>query len=398
MKILTLSTFPFGTPRHGGQHRMSNLVETYRASGHDVRSVGVLGSPLYAPEPGFLPTPSNEELRRFLHNTFLMEDWVIGRMAAEDDAYFEQLTSMITESPDLIHVEHPWLFAYARRYVRSRGLLTAILYGSANVEHILKRTIVESYIGEEHAKVCERLVLACEEDAAAHADLACAVSEGDARWLGTHGASDVVVAANGVRERTVDLHGIDQTNRIVGHHKYALYCASGHPPNIVGFYEMFGRGVGCLSPEERLVVVGSAGSGIRGNSRFGSVPGLSRHFVDAGEVDEQTLQGLIHCAHALILPITQGGGTNLKTAEALWSGRHVVATPKAMRGFEIFIGQAGVSVCDDDIAFRHGVRDRMAAPPLRLDALVRDSRRPVLWSSTLRPLMDRVNTLTAPRR
>jgi len=241
-------------------------------------------------------------------------------------------------------------------------------------------------------------VLACEEEATARADLACAVSEEDARWLEMHGASDVVVAANGVRDRTVNSRGIEKANGIVGHRKCALYCASAHPPNIVGFYEMFGKGVGCLSPEERLVVAGSAGNAIRADPRFANVPGLARHFVDAGEVDEETLQGIIHCAHALVLPITQGGGTNLKTAEALWSGRHVVATPKAMRGFEIFIGQAGVSVCDDDIAFRHGVRDRMAAPPLRLDALVRDSRRPVLWSSTLRPLMDRVNTLTAPHR
>jgi len=373
---------------------MSNLVEAYRASGHDVSSAGVLGSPLYAPEPGFLPSPSNEELRRFLHNTFLMEDWVIGRMAVEDDDYFERLASMIPESPDLIHVEHPWLFAFARRYVRSRGLTAAILYGSANVEHVLKRTIVASYIGEEHAKVCERLVLACEEDAAAQADLTCAVSEGDARWLEAHGASNVIVAANGVRERTVNLRGIDEASRIAGNHKYALYCASGHPPNIVGFYEMFDRGVGCLSPEERVVVVGSAGNGIRGNSRFGSVPALSRHFVDAGEVDEETLQGLIHCAHALILPITQGGGTNLKTAEALWSGRHVVATPQAMRGFESFIGHSGVVVCNDDIAFRHGVRERMAAPPLNLAASDRNSRRSVLWPSTLRPIVDKLNTLT----
>jgi len=85
MKILTLSTFPFGTPRHGGQHRMSNLVETYRANGHDVRSAGVLGSPLYPPEAGFLPPPSNEQYARYMPNALLMEDWAIGRMAAEDD-------------------------------------------------------------------------------------------------------------------------------------------------------------------------------------------------------------------------------------------------------------------------------------------------------------------------
>ncbi len=377
---------------------MSNLVETYRASGHDVRSAGVRGSPLYPPEAGFLPPPSNEQYARYMPNALLMEDWAIGRMAADDHAWYERLASMIVETPDLIHVELPWLFAFARRYVRSRGLRAAILYGSENVEHVLKRNIVESYLGKEHAIACERLVLACEEEAAAHAHLSCAVSEDDARWLEAHGASDVVVAANGVRERRVNAQGIEKANEIVNHHKYALYCASAHPPNIVGFYEMFGQGVGCFSPEERMVVAGSAGHAIRADPRFANVPGLARHFVDAGEVDEETLQGIIHCAHALILPITQGGGTNLKTAEALWSGHHVVATPKAMRGFEGFIERAGVSVCDNDISFRHGVRDRMAVPPLRLAGSDRESRRPVLWSSTLRPLVDRLGTLTASTR
>jgi hypothetical protein len=32
------------------------------------------------------------------------------------------------------------------------------------------------------------------------------------------------------------------------------------------------------------------------------------------------LEGLLDGAQCIVLPLTQGGGTNLKTAEALWSG------------------------------------------------------------------------------
>jgi hypothetical protein len=89
----------------------------------------------------------------------------------------------------------------------------------------------------------------------------------------------------------------------------------------------------------------------------------------------------------LFCPLTQGGGTNLKTAEALWSGKHIVATSIAMRGFENFIGQSGVHIADEPVVFKSKLREVMEMEPLILAEHEVDARRKVLWDFCLAPLL-----------
>jgi hypothetical protein len=393
MRVLTLSTYPIAVPRHGGQQRLHHIVEAYKKAGHQCHSIGVLGSEQFEPEDGFIPRPAEDRMSKFIANPFLMEDWAIGQLAAKDDEFHRSLCEKIGETPDIIHVEQPWLFAFARRYARQfRPGAIRVLYASANVEHELKRRILSAYMGATHVEECARLVLMCETEAAANADLVVATSQSDVEWLKKHTAGEVVLAPNGVPERRGALHGILEANRITLHAKTALYCASSHPPNTHGFFDIFGRGIGFLTPLERIVVAGSAGASIRADPRFQRTPGLAQHFVDAGEVSEECLQGLLETCHAIVLPITQGGGTNLKTAEAIWAGRWIVATPVAMRGFEQFSAQRGVNICAEPALFRETMRAVMESPPVRLSPSEKMSRRSVLWESTLQLLIDRVAT------
>lgn len=391
MRVLTLSTYPIARPRHGGQQRLHHIVEAYKAAGHQCRSAGVLGSEKYEPEDGFLPFPPADRLSRYIANPFLMEDWAIGQLAVKDDRFHQALCELFGETPDVIHVEQPWLFALAHRYARRFGPgVVKVIYASANIENELKLRILSSYFGAAHAHDCARLVLACETEAAAKADLVIATSETDVEWLKKHTGGDIVLAPNGVPERRGSTRGIQEANRITLHAKTALYCASAHPPNTYGFFDIFGRGIGFLTPAERIVVAGSAGEAIKDNPRFQRTPGLTQHFIDAGEVSEECLQGLLETCHAIVLPITQGGGTNLKTAEAIWAGRWVVATPIAMRGFEHFSAARGVHICTEPTLFRETVRKVMGNPALRLTESEQSSRRVVLWESTLRLLVGRV--------
>jgi glycosyltransferase involved in cell wall biosynthesis len=398
MRVLTLSTYPIAVPRHGGQQRLHHIVKAYAAAGHQTRSIGVLGSSQFEPEDGFLPLPPVERMSKLISNPFLMEDWAIGQLAAKDDSFHQALCGKIGDVPDLIHVEQPWLFAFAHRYARQlKAGKARVVYGSANVEHELKRRIVSGYMGAAHAEECARLVLQCETEAAAKADLIVATSQSDLTWLKKHASTEVVLAPNGVAERTSSMRGIEEANRITLHAKTALYCASSHPPNTHGFYDIFGRGIGFLTPDERIVVAGSAGASIKADPRFARTPGLAQHFVDAGEVSEECLQGLLETCHAIVLPITHGGGTNLKTAEAIWAGRWVVATSVGMRGFEDFIATRGLNVCSDPTVFRETTRKVMGSPPLRLSAAEKLTRRSVLWESALKLLVDRTGALAGAK-
>ena len=394
MRIVTLSTYPIDTPLHGGQHRLLNIVDRYRAAGHQVASVGVLGSMNYAASPGFIGYPPTEELERCIARLGLMDDWAIGELMAQDDRFFGALAEQVPVGVDLVHVEQPWLFRFAQRYVAERGTgATHIVYGGQNIEHALKRRIVSEYMGTGHADECAKLVLECELAALRGADLICAVSREDADWMQAHATGEIVLAGNGVRAQKVDHVSIVQANEITGHRRFALYSASAHPPNIIGFYDMFGRGVGCFAPDERIVVAGNAGPSIQGDQKFIRTPGLEKHFIAAGEVSTACLTGLLETSHLVVLPITQGSGTNLKTAEALWLGHHIVATPVAMRGFEQFANSTGVSVREDPVEFREAIREAMAQPACALSHDERDARRVVLWEQTLRSLVDSVNSL-----
>jgi hypothetical protein len=392
MNILTLSTYPIDNPLHGGQHRLHNIVEAYKEAGHAVQAAGVSGSDQYPESPGFVPYPGMTAFTPYIANPFLMDDWAIGELFEKNDQFFKSLADLITPVPDLIHVEQPWLFKFAVRYTKlhpSRKI--KIIYGSQNIEHDMKFDIVNTYMGLDSAHSAQEKVLRCETAAISLADGVCCVSQEDLDWTKLKTKAPCVLAFNGVKIRETTSTGITEANKIAGHKKFALYSASAHPPNITGFFDIFGGGVGCIAPNQIIVIAGSAGPNIKSDPRFQRTAGLGKICAVAGTVSEECLQGLLELAHTVILPITHGGGTNLKTAEAIWAGKHVVATTKAFRGFDKFKSTSGISIADDPSGFLVALRKSLEKPPNVISADQRLSRRTVLWSETLRPLLNLIS-------
>lgn len=397
MKILTLSTYPIKTPEHGGQHRMRNIVDAFVKAGHSVQSCGVLGSPSYPHEKGFVPFPGVEQLKRFLPDPTLMEDWAIGRLFRTEERFFGQLSGLIDGVPDVIHCEQPWLFGFALKYAQanSRKKKIKIIYGSANVECDLKFSIVKNWMGKDIAELYKPLIFECEKEAILASDMVACVSEHDAAWTSRFNPAGCFIAANGVVDRRAAIEDVRSANQLTGGRKFALFCASAHPPNMVGFFDIFKNGAGCFPPNSRLVTAGSVGHAVLNSPQFSQCAGLGPVFLDAGRVSESLLTGLIKTAHVVILPITQGGGTNLKAAEAIWSGKHVVATSKAMRGFEEFSNSPGIRVADNPSQFLQAICDAMQARPHSIGRDDCIKRASVLWDSTLEPLLKAVSRLGA---
>ncbi len=391
MRVLLLSTYPAVNPLHGGQHRLAQIAKMLEASGHLVDLRGILGSASYAPRAGYLTYPGDETLSRYLLNPALMEDWAIGKYAVDPAGGFGKLSTLCDDDYDIIFCEQPWLFEFAHKRFAKAKRPPALVYGSQNIEHRLKQEIAKQYFTTTLAERYGKLVEETERFAATNSRLNVAVSDHDRDWLTSFSSAPVVVAANGVMDRRAVAADIYRSNEITGHRKFALYCASGHPPNIKGFYDIFSRGVGCLAPDQILVVAGSAGPAIVGDSRFEKSSGLARKIVAPGEVSETQLRGLLATAHLIILPITTGGGTNLKTAEALWSGEHIVATTTAMRGFESFSSTRGLTVADEPPAFQAAIEWTMREPALQLLATERAERSSVLWPSSLSALATALN-------
>lgn len=389
MKILVVVTYPICNPRHGGQVRVHNLVTFYRSSGHSVQVIGVLGSDAYPSESGFVSYPG-QSIRGICRNTFLVEDYCIGRLFSESEPHFWELANQVSERPDFIQVEHPWLFRFAKRLASEVYDGVPIVYSSHNVEFLLKRQILENYRTDDEAESVVSEIEAMEREAVRDSVAVVSVSASDAAWMHENEPDcQVFIAANGVSERPLAAdHSVLVERFLGGRRQYALYCASGHPPNVEGFFAIFDDGFGSLKPDECLIIAGAAGEAIASNERVFKSAKLAERTTIAGVVEESTLAALIYHAHCIILPLTQGGGTNLKTAEALLSGKHVVATPIAMRGFESFLAAPGVHVREGAPAFKRKLRDVMAMPPVELTEDQVAARRKLLWAECLRPLVD----------
>ena len=298
--------------------------------------------------------------------------------------------------PDIIALEQCWLWPALREYMEActPEARFSIVYSSQNVEQELLAQ--EAAIpGAETDLWSARRAADIESDLVSKADLVVAVSEQDAAYFRKLNPG-VVVAANGIWPRATPV-GLDYwASRFAGL-RTALFIGSGHPPNANGFLELTKPDLGFLSPAERIVVVGGVASQIEGDQRFlrgGDVNHARTELL--GVRDAGTLSALIELADVVILPILEGGGSNIKTAEALYNRKSIVATSFAFRGFEPFKHWPNVQLADNPADFqvllvkalRSERYDPGSTDVAQLDRL--------LWTATLQDLPDQFAAL--PRR
>jgi hypothetical protein len=395
MNILILCVYSIKNPKHGGQLRVRHIADAYRAVGHNVQVAGVLSTNDYEQDEGFLSAPTQEQLNQVCANTSLMEDYALGQLFEQDEQCIRQLASLIKIQPNIIHVEQPWLFGFAKHYATILKNRPQLIYGSQNIEWRMKRDIVAAYKGDTVAKQYAELVQSVELQAIKEANAVICVSQSDARWLANKTDRPIIIAPNGVKAWQSNATGQKMARIVSQGYRYALYCASAHPPNMTGFFELFSGGFGSLKPDEKLVFAGGASNLIAADPRLNKSAKLTERLIIAGVVSQASLEGLLDQASCIVLPITHGGGTNLKTAEALWSGKHIVATTIAMRGFELFNNAPGVFIADDPPSFKQALRRAMSAAPTSLsqdDLLTRES---VLWQNCLAPLTSAIQNMCA---
>jgi glycosyltransferase involved in cell wall biosynthesis len=101
-----------------------------------------------------------------------------------------------------------------------------------------------------------------------------------------------------------------------------------------------------------------------------------KFFADVSDLE---LSAIKQDCHGVVLPIRHGGGTNLKTAEALALGKWIVATSTALRGFEEFLSADGVVIADNPADFRHAIRQVLQRPPFELSETSRAARDALYW-------------------
>jgi glycosyltransferase involved in cell wall biosynthesis len=397
MRILQLTSYPTCNPLHGGQIRCHNIATELRRAGHEVTSLAVYSGWNYQ-EIGDEDIAFEQSSIFYNHSYPWLSDYYSGLFAANDLKALGTLEKKVASfSPDCIVIEQPWLYKAARSVAKNN---TKLVYSSQNIEWRLKGAMFQSSDKAEQELL--QLIEATEIEAVKGSDLTSACTEGDASYYEQFidvSKQKIIVAGNGVEPFSCDdnkVHGFrGYINGLCKHIRkpYPVFVSGAHPPNAQGFWDMMAPGLTFLKPMEKLYVIGGVCSILRnfeGISAFKSIN--RRHLKLLGMQEKLELQTIVKESHVVILPITVGEGSNLKTAEAIESGRPIVGTSKAFRGFEAAMTLPHVTIADTPEDFRTAVR-RVLDAPRYLGGTPSDIRSQYYWSQQLRPLVDAISNL-----
>lgn len=394
MRVLILAPWPLRIPRHGGQLRAAAVVQAYRDAGHDVQTISFYDPNHVKPEevwPGDLtPTPGVIGLLQTPDSANSeMASW--RAMAAAQDNFDRIVARLRSVQPDLLQFEEPVFWPIVKR-LQAEGHLAgiAVAHSSYNFETLAWR--LRGLLGTPVKAGTVRDLALFEREIARQCDVIFAVSQEDASEFRKLGARTVVVAENGVgsleRRATPPLDAYLPSNV-----PYALFVSSAHPPNARGFIELAELAKGHPLRDGELLICGTVGTIIRGMSHLRSISRIMDRARILGWVDTTLLDALYAGSQVVVLPKIHGGGSNLKTAEALASGRPIVATRNAFIGFERFADLSNVCIIDEPELFWQRVNEWLAGP------FAGESRSPetmsgLLWSECLKPMVRAAEEVT----
>jgi glycosyltransferase involved in cell wall biosynthesis len=398
--VVLFTTYPIAQPRSGGQIRAAALAQAYVAGGFRVVPIAVTEAgafPRLEHGPDDLEFPLDDP-RAFDGGAPLPQsnDLQAGRFLAADEKRFKHLVKKLPTRVEAFHLEQPWLLpAVMKLKALPRFERSLVVYGSQNIEAPLRAAICQQ-LGIDGERVVAA-VRALEIEACRAADLTLAVSESDESTLRVMGARRVLRAANGIHTSTATPKVVARWLERLKYRRVALFVGSAHPPNASGFIQAFGDALGFLPPDCCIVAAGRVGGRLREHYDAARNAALNRsRLVITGEVEEDDLAALKALAEIYLLPIFDGGGSNIKTSEAILSGRPIIATSVSLRGFERYTTLPGLTVADTRDRFVDALRKAFTAPS-RPTATIDTRRTELLWQNTLAQVAPTLTQLLSSR-
>lgn len=387
-------TYPISNPQHGGQKRVHAIYDMYSKEPSFTVKYCAIFFPLHYKDSSSDDIEIPRKYSSMMAENPLTGDVIIGRLTKDDETLKSRIISTITSfKPDIIEFEHPFLFIGMERILNKLGFDGKIIYSSHNIEYHMKQEMLEneSYDAVETQKITEEIKKA-ETALIRRADLIYAVSESDIDALVEMGGNKnhIVLARNGIEKQTPDTANMTFWENYLSKHgikKVAVFVGSAHPPNWTGFSTMIGSAVGFLSSDERILLAGSIGDYFKNNYKFKTTTDeivFWKRVIAIGRLPENRLTALINRANCLILPIIEGGGSNLKTAEALLSGKPVVGTTHAFRAFESYLNYPTIKISNDPHQFRMFIKESLNNDQPKLNEKQVNDLDKVTWEHCLR--------------
>lgn len=383
-RVVQLVNFPLREIVTGGQIRTDRLGRLIERLGGDRRPLCV--TPRRddgGPDDIALDTESDRWVTADPHAFELR----LADAVRHDPALRHRLAARLEMlAPDVIWCEQPFLWPLVAPLAEIKAI--TVVYSGHNVEWRARRELL-ARLGRTAPAIVERLAT-LERAVIARADLVIACSEADASGYRAMGATTVAIVPNGadppVAGDDSDAAALARLQAQLDPGRPVLaFIGANYLPNWIGLRDLV---VTSMAPAGalagfQLLLMGEVcrpyADWLR--QRGGAMPQI--HAL--GRVDAATRSAAFRLADVAILPLTTGGGTSLKTAEALLGMSEVVGTPIAFRGHEERAGAPGVHcVAPDAFAARLAALDLTDRDAIRARA---GARRPEVagcsWDAVL---------------
>ena len=400
-RVLVLTTYPIKNPQHGGQKRTDAIVSAYRASNFLVEHSAVFYKGFYTNYEKY-DIPLSLASEQLMNQSPLTGDIVCGEAIYQDPKVKKKITDLLKIfQPQIIHVEQPFPYLGLKPLLKELNINPKIVFGSQNVEAPMKREILEgANVPEPQIAEAVKIIEDIEAELTQDSELVAACTTEDLNEHAKLKARKLVLAPNGISAITTNNQAMQYWQKIfknIGVKQKVLFVGSAHPPNWAGFLSMVGKGLGFMPHDSRIVLAGSI-CDYFDREISADAPNIEDatfwlRAYSAGRLSEARLGALIKQSDVILLPITEGGGSNLKTAEAIIANKKVVTTTHALRSFEWFKDFPNVWVADTKKEFQKSIVKALKTPFVERTPEQEKQTLKVTWESCLADLVREVGKL-----
>lgn len=393
-RVLIVSTYPVKNPLHGGQKRVTAILNFYKTIFKEVKFVSIVNAEMHKEyDDSDILIESQDILKNTQKNTMFV-DVFAARAIKEDQEVNRRFKAIIqTFNPHIIQIEQMYGFLEIKELLNELNKKPKIVLSSQNIEYEVKKKILTTLLKrkDESTENLLKEVKRIEKTAMTQSDLVIAVSGGDAARQLQMGAKRVVVVSNGIERVVPTPAALNHWQNFKKERKLKsliTFVGSGYPPNLFGLDSMIGRDLSFLPDGSALTLAG--GISMYTQDIYGFWEKQNKKFWDRavplGQLSDDNLAGLIQESEIILLPITSGGGSNLKTAEAILSDKKIVATDFAFRSFERYKNLPNIYTANNRKEYTEAILKALNSQQTKRTPAQKRLAETVQWTYTLRPL------------
>lgn len=345
-----LGNYPIYNPLHGGQRRSRAIYDFY-SKNYKTTYCGIYRAGSYE-DHGKTDIALSDELIESIEigDDFKKYDDICCSLAVKKSDDSLELLKKLIKSNDIVQLEQPYVYLAVKDLLKGKK----IIYSSQNIEHNTRndnKKIIKYMddLENQTIELSRGKVITCSKE--------------DMNWyksLKKHEIKGVILPnaidiKKSLKQDEIKIKQFLKENHIKD---YALFVSSYHLPNIMGFFELVSARLGYLKLGQNIIVAGGGGILIKkmieeSKNTLDKTALNKLYFFD--KPSDSELQALINFGDMMLLPILSGGGTNLKTAEALLTNKKIIATKYAFRGYEEYMKRKNVFISNDRESFTNNI-------------------------------------------